>query len=173
MRNTTDWSFRFPHFWVFKLWVINSSPNAKNANIKPISRQTINMQTRSRGEYVNGYYANMLKNKSIRLISKPSVVRKHLRITASEFNELKNKINFAILKNLKTKTTTSVITETIHVSSKQCNYLKSKFALTSKFTATPDFLTCFNVETERYFETFNELKNYCKLSYLFLKKKKI
>ncbi len=35
-----------------------------------------------------------------------------------------------------------------------------------------DFLECFNVETERYFETFNQFKNCCQLSNLRVKIRK-
>jgi hypothetical protein len=130
------------------------------------------METRARGVYVHGYYASMLKNKSVRVSVQARRIGRRCQLSPSEFNQLKNKINLTVLKNLKTKTATSTVAETINLTKKETSFLQTKFQVVTGFISMTDFLECFNIETERYFETFNQFKNYCRLSNLRVKTRK-
>jgi hypothetical protein len=59
------------------------------------------METRARGVYVRGYYASLLKNKSLRISVQARRIGRRCQLKPSEFNQLKNKINLTGLKNLK------------------------------------------------------------------------
>ena len=116
----------------------------------------------TRNKYNPGYYVNLInglnspdKNEN----NKKNIEKKDINI-----NDLIKSINYNILKNLKSKRKSSpTVILKFNINYKVFNYLKTNFQISARFEENKEFLSKYNLESERcqnekYYATANNFE---------------
>ena len=112
------------------------------------------MKTRNNGHYEAGFYKSKFKTTESLETKLKSSKRDSPNNWSQEFKKIINSFNIIIIKNLK-KSKNPIIRTKIEISMKFKNILKKKFNLGYKFEKMDEFLSFFNIETERYIQSNN------------------